>query len=250
MSHLADVPGLAVGNATDLAARTGVTTVFFDAPAVCGVNVAGGAPGTRETDLLRPGNLNPGVDAVCLCGGSAFGLAAADGVQRKLHDIGRGFEVGPHKVPIVPAAVIFDLTAPPIDYRALGRQSMEAALAGSDRRIGTVGAGTNANTAGLKGGLGSASERVENATVGALVVVNAVGTATAADGPWFRAAPFERNDEFGGLTPPPTADFAGLRTKVGASAGSNTVIAIIATDAILTTAEAERLARSAHDGIT
>jgi len=249
MSHICDVPGLSVGHATDHAARSGVTTILFEAAAVCGVSVTGGAPGTRDTDVLRPGGLNPRVEAVCLSGGSAFGIGSADGVQRALHRHGRGFELGPHRVPIVPGAVVFDLSGPLPDYAALGAESVERALAGSDRGLGTLGAGTGATTAQLKGGIGSAAERVGDCVVGALAVVNAVGSVVAANGPWFRAAPFERDGEFGGLHAPPEADFASIVTKLGAALGNNTIIGIVVTDRTLSVAAANRLAQSAHDGI-
>jgi L-aminopeptidase/D-esterase-like protein len=150
----------------------------------------------------------------------------------------------------VPGAIIFDLQGERPDYRALGEQAVAAALDGpADRTLGTIGAGAGATTANLKGGLGAASARVGSATVGAIVVVNAVGAATAANGPWFRAAPFERYNEFGGLTPPPEADFASVRTKLSAAAGASTVIGLLATDAALDRAQARRLAVTAHDGI-
>ena len=250
MSHLGDVPGLSIGHAASAGARTGVTAIVFDEPAVCGVSVTGGAPGTRETDALRPGGLNPRIEAVSLSGGSAFGIGAGDGVQRVMHRAGRGFAVGPHRVPIVPGAVVFDLTAPPADFAALGAEAAERALAGTDLRLGTVGAGTGATTAGLKGGIGSAAERVGDALVGALAVVNAVGSVVAANGPWFRAAPFERNGELSNLGAPPEADFATVDTKLGAVLGGNTIIGIVATDRTLSVAAANRLALSAHDGIT
>ncbi|WP_420393287.1 P1 family peptidase [Acuticoccus sp.] len=249
MSHILDVPGVLLGHATDEDARTGTTTVIFDGPAVAGVAVRGGAPGTRETDLLDPGALGPPVDAICLSGGSAFGLAAADGAQRALAERGRGFAVGPHRVPIVPGAIVFDLSGPPADHRALGAASVAAAFGAADRREGTVGAGTNATTADLKGGFGSASARVGPWCVGAAVVVNAVGAVTASNGPWFRARPFEVDDEFGGLDAPPSADLRSVRTKLGATIGASTVIAVVATDAELTRGEATRLASVAHDGI-
>ncbi|GAB5377055.1 MAG: P1 family peptidase [Acuticoccus sp.] len=249
MSHLCDVPGLSVGHASDAAARTGVTTIVFDEQAVCGVSVTGGAPGTRETDVLKPGGLNPRIDAVCLSGGSAFGIGSGDGVQRALHAHGRGFALGPHRIPIVPGAVVFDLTAPPANFAALGAESVERALAGSDRGLGTIGAGTGATTAQLKGGIGAAYERVGDVVVGALAVVNAVGSVVAANGPWFRAHPFERDGEFGGLYPPPHADFATIETKLAAALGTNTIIGIVATDRTLSPAAANRLAASAHDGI-
>jgi L-aminopeptidase/D-esterase-like protein len=250
VSHIADVPGVHVGNATDVDRGTGVTTVVFDTPATCGVATHGGAPGTRETDLLAPENLVDGVDAICLSGGSAFGLAAADGVTMALAAVGRGFPVGAHRVPIVPGAIIFDLAGERPDYRLLGEASAAAALQGrGSREIGTVGAGTGAHTARLKGGLGSASARVGDFTVGAIAVANAVGSATAANAPFFRAAPFEDGAEFGGLGAPPSADFASLVVKARIAPGESTTIAVVATDAAITKAEAKRLAIAAHDGI-
>ena len=249
LNHILDVPGLSVGNASDPRARSGSTVVVFDVPATVGVAVHGGAPGTRETDALSPTGLGPPVDAVVLTGGSAFGLAAADGAMLSLARRGRGFAVGPHRVPIVPAAVVFDLTGPRADYRALGEAAVEAAFAAPDASLGTVGAGTNAMTAGLKGGLGSASTRIGDVTVGALVVANAIGSVTAADGPWFRATPFEVDGEFGGLAWPPHADFASVRSKHSANLRGNTVIALVATDAVLGRGDATHVARIAHDGI-
>jgi len=175
VNHIADVPGLRVGHASDHAARTGSTVVVFDEPAVCAVDVRGGAPGTRETDALRPGGLSPPVDAVCLSGGSAFGLAAGDGAQRALLARGRGFSVREQRIPIVPAAILFDLEGPPADFAAFGAAAVEAAFVGSDTALGTIGAGVNATTAGLKGGIGAALEILPGAAVGALVAVNAVG---------------------------------------------------------------------------
>jgi L-aminopeptidase/D-esterase-like protein len=254
VSHILDVAGLAIGHAADAARRTGATTVVFARAAPCAVAVHGGAPGTRETELLAPENLVGGVDAVSLSGGSAFGLAAADGVMAALLSRGRGFAVGSHKVPIVPGAIVFDLSGPPADYRALGERSAAAALDAlgggpGDRAIGTIGAGTGATTARLKGGLGSAAMRVGPFTVGALVVVNAIGSPTAADAPYFRAAPFEEGAEFGGLGAPADADWRTVETKRRAEAAGNTTIGIVATDATLTKAEAKRLAVAAHDGI-
>lgn len=248
MSHILDVPGLAVGHAGDGA--TGVTTLVAETPAVAAIAVHGGAPGTRESDALRPSGLGPPVDAVVLAGGSAFGLAAADGVQRALAERGRGFAVRGHRVPIVPAAIIFDLTGPPPDFATLGRASVAAAEGPPDRREGTLGAGAGATTARLKGGVGAASEAVPGGMVGALAVVNAVGSPVAANGPWFRAGPFERGAEFGGLGPAPAdADWRTPLSKLGPRAGENTLIAVVATDLALSRSEAHHLAVTAHDGI-
>lgn len=201
---ITDVSGVRVGQAEDLALGSGVTAIVFDRPAVASVDVRGGAPGTRETDLLQPERLVEAVDAIVLSGGSAFGLDAAAGAMACLAEAGRGFAVGPMRVPIVPAAILFDLLNggdkawgryPP--YRDLGFEATRAA--GADFALGTAGAGTGATTATWKGGLGSASARAGGFTVGAIVAVNALGSATVADGPHFWAAPWEQADEFGGL---------------------------------------------------
>lgn len=257
-NRITDVAGLKVGNATDHDLRSGVTVVFCEEPATAAVQVLGGAPGTRETDLLEPHNTVETVDALVLSGGSAFGLDAASGVQAGLREMGRGFAVGPHRVPIVPAAILFDLMNggnkdwglyPP--YRELGYAAL--ARAAADFETGSVGAGTGALTASFKGGLGSASAVVERGfTIGALVAVNALGSATVGDTRHFWAAPFEEDDEFGGLGLPHPfpADARTPRTKLTRrpTGTENTTIAVIATDAVLTKAEAKRLAIAAHDG--
>ncbi len=255
---ITDVAGLKVGNATDHALKSGVTVVFCGEPATAAVQVLGGAPGTRETDLLEPHNTVQTVDALVLSGGSAFGLDAATGVQAGLREMGRGFAVGPHRVPIVPAAILFDLMnggdkdwARYSPYRELGFAALKNA--GADFETGSVGAGTGALTATFKGGLGSASTVLaEGFTVGVLVAVNALGSATVGDSRHFWAAPFEENNEFGGLgLPTPFPSEARLpRTKLSArpTAMENTTIAVIATDAVLSKAEAKRLAIAAHDG--
>lgn len=249
---ITDVPGLTVGNARDDRLKSGVTVVLGDQPMVTGVHVMGGAPGTRETDLLAPDKMVQAVDALVLSGGSAFGLAAAQGVQDGLRAMGRGFAVGPVRVPIVPAAILFDLINGGAKdwgenpYPALGH----AALAACGRRfdIGTQGAGTGATVAGLKGGLGSASVVLPNGvTVGALVAVNAVGSVTVGDSPHFWAAPFEMDDEFGGLGV--AQQFPPLFPAPIKRLGEATTIAIIATDAMLDKPQATRLATAAHDGI-
>lgn len=259
-NRITDVAGLMVGNATDHALRSGVTVVLCEEPAIAAVQVLGGAPGTRETDLLEPHNTVQTVDAVALSGGSAFGLDAASGVQAGLREAGRGFAVGPHRIPIVPAAILFDLMNggdkdwgryPP--YRELGYAALAAAA--EEFETGSAGAGTGALTATFKGGLGSASSVLDSGfTVGALVAVNALGSATVGDSRHFWAAPFEEDGEFGGLgLPAPFPPEARLpRTKMShnPTGTENTTIAVIATDAILTKAEAKRLAIAAHDGFT
>ncbi|EKF19680.1 P1 family peptidase [Nitratireductor pacificus] len=253
---ITDVAGLTVGNHSDATVKSGVTAVLCDRPAVAGVQVLGGAPGTRETDLLEPHNLVEAVDAITLSGGSAFGLDAAAGVQAALREMGRGFEILGFRVPIVPAAILFDLPNggdkdwgrfPP--YRDYGFAA--AMAADEDFALGSTGAGTGASTVGLKGGLGSASTLLDNGvTVGALVAVNAVGSTTIGGTPHFWAAPYEIGDEFGGLgLPHPMPDDArAVTTKMRAAAGSNTTIGVIATDARLDKAAAKRLAIAAHDG--
>jgi D-aminopeptidase len=249
---ITDVSGLRVGNAHDAALRSGVTVLTADRPFVAAVHVMGGAPGTRETDLLAPDSLVERVDALFLSGGSAFGLDAGAGVMAGLRDMGRGFPVGPVQVPVVPGAILFDLlnggdkTWDDSPYPALGRKALGAAA--GDFALGTAGAGFGAMTGALKGGLGSASVVLPSGiTVGALVAVNALGSATVGDGPQFWAAPWEEGAEFGGLGPAPMLpQDAPLPTK---RLGEATTIAIVATDALLTKAQTRRLAVAAHDGM-
>ena len=254
---ITDVAGLRVGNAEDHRLKSGVTVVLCDDPAVAGVQVLGGSPGTRETDLLEPHNSVEIVNAITLSGGSSFGLDAASGVQAALRENGIGFEVGGFRVPIVPAAILFDLRNggdkdwdryPP--YRELGYDAARAAS--QNFEIGTAGAGTGALSAGLKGGLGSASTILPSGiTIGALAAVNAIGSVTLGRSRHFWAAPFEIGDEFGGLgyPSPIPADVRRILLKFrDRSVGGNTTIAVIATDAVLTKPAAKRLAIAAHDG--
>ena len=252
---LTDVPGLKVGNAADAALASGVTTIVFDEPAVASGDVRGGAPGTRETDLLRPDETIERIDAIVLSGGSGFGLDAPGGAQAWLREHGRGFALGPVVVPIVPGAILFDLTNggnkdwgrfPP--YRDLGYAA--TANAGREFALGTAGAGHGAKTVNLKGGLGSASATTrDGATVGAIAAVNALGSVTVGDTAHFWAAPFEQDGEFGGrgLPSPFPRDALAIRVKGGMR--ENTTIALVATDASLTKAQAHRLAMVAHDGL-
>jgi L-aminopeptidase/D-esterase-like protein len=251
---ITDVAGLRVGHADDHRLASGSTVIVFDEPAVAGVDVRGGGPGSRETELLDPAMTVERIDAIALSGGSAFGLDAASGVQARLREQGRGFAVAGTVVPIVPGAVLFDLGsggdknwgrfAP---YRDLGYAATAAASA--DFALGSVGAGLGATTVNLKGGLGSASVISRGGhTVGAVVAVNAVGSVTIGASPSFWAAPFEVEREFGGRgwPSPMPADALALRTKGGPLAG--TTIALVATDATLTKAQAKRLAVMAQDG--
>ena len=249
---ITDIPGLRVGNAEDANLRSGVTVLTADRPFVASVHVMGGSPGTRETDLLAPDRMVEQVDAIFLSGGSAFGLDAGQGVIQGLRAAGRGFAVGPVQVPIVPGAIVFDLLNggdkdwAESPYPALGRRAFDAAA--PDFSLGTAGAGYGAMTGTLKGGLGSASCVLPSGlTVGALVVVNALGQATVGETPQFWAAPWEEGQEFGGIGPAPMIPLdAPLPRK---RLGEATTIAVVATDAALTKAQAQRMAVAAHDGM-
>lgn len=255
---ITDVAGLLVGNAEDHRIKTGSTVLIGDKPFRASVDVMGGSPGTRETDLLSPDKAVELVDALVLSGGSAFGLDAASGVSDGLRAAGRGFPVGNVTVPIVPAAILFDLlnggdkgwTDNP--YRGLGLEALRSAA--SDFATGTAGCGVGATTAGLKGGLGSSSIVLPTGhTVGALVGANPTGGVIAGPHGQFWAAPFEMEGEFGGLGPyagvVPFAE-SGKTKREYVSATTNTTIAIVATDADLTKAQLKRLAVAAQDGIT
>lgn len=253
---LSDIAGIRIGHAGEERLKSGTTVVVLDAPATASVAILGGAPGTRETDLLAPENTVAVVDALVLSGGSAFGLDAASGVQAWLAERGRGFAVGDVRVPIVPAAILFDLANggakdwgryPP--YREFGYTAARSATA--DFAIGTAGAGIGCTTATAKGGIGSASTVLSNGTtVAALVAVNAVGSATIGASRHFWAAPFELEGEFGGfgLPHPLPGDATAPRTKLDARVGANTTIGIVATDAVLDKAAAKRLAIAGQDG--
>ena len=256
---IGDVPGVRVGHYTDHAALTGCTVVLTEGGAATAVDVRGAAPGTRETALLAPGRTVDRTHAILLTGGSAFGLAAADGVMRWLHERGIGFPIIAGPVPIVPAAVLYDLAfgAPLSPDAAAGRAACDAAYAAGDAPLaqGNVGAGTGATVGKLrgavdatKGGLGSASVRLSlgalgTVTVGALVAVNAFGDvrdpATGAIVAGARAEPGRWLDTAAALAAgfPPPAE----------AAGTNTTLAVIATDAPLDGSSASRLAQNAHD---
>ncbi|MEL6419088.1 MAG: P1 family peptidase [Pseudomonadota bacterium] len=253
---ITDVPGVRVGNAQDEVLKSGVTVLTSDAPFTASVAVMGGAPGTRETDLLQPDKSVAQIDAIVLSGGSAFGLDACSGVVDVLQQRARGFRVGPAIVPLVPGAIIFDLLSggdkgwSENPYRQLGQSALEAAS--KDFILGSVGGGTGAMTAMLKGGLGSASLTVDGDTVGALVLANPTGGVTTPGERHFWAAPFEIDGEFGGLGTDPRAGLGlGLESRKATAMmeGANTTIAIVATDAPLTKAQCQRMAWAAHDGI-
>jgi L-aminopeptidase/D-esterase-like protein len=255
---ITDIDGLKVGNAQDHALKSGVTVLYCEAPFVASAHIMGGAPGTVDTELLNPDQTVPVIDAIVLAGGSAFGLDAAGGVRDGLAGPMRGYHMGGTRIPIVSGAILFDLNAggdkdwgARSPYYDLGRQALEAVSMEFD--LGSAGAGTGALLANLKGGLGSASCVLANGTiVGALVAVNSVGQVTLGDSCNFWAAPFEIGDEFGGLGWPAKflPEATRVRTKMDALADrANTAIAVVATDAALTKAQAKRLAIMAHDGV-
>jgi L-aminopeptidase/D-esterase-like protein len=237
---LRDVPGIGVGHATDAEGMTGCTVVLCEGGAVAGVDVRGSAPGTRETDLLRPTALVERVNAVCLAGGSAFGLAAADGVMRWLAERGAGYDTGVRPVPIVPAAILFDLGVGSADASPGpddGYAAADAASRNEGPLEGRVGAGTGATVgklAGMEhavpGGVGSAGmELPGGGMLAALVVNNALGNVIDRHGEVLAGAPVEPDE-------------------VQASVG-NTVLVVVATDLVLDRAECRKLAELAHDGL-
>jgi L-aminopeptidase/D-esterase-like protein len=247
---LTDVEGLLVGNHTDLEALSGVTVVICSEGAVAGVDVRGSAPGTRETDLLRPENLVEKVQAVVLSGGSVYGLAASDGVVRWLSERGFGFPVdGSHVAPIVPAAVLFDLGRgksfiPPIS----SEWGKKACLAAGSEALpqGCVGAGTGALSGAIKGGLGTASVKMASGiTVAALMAVNSLGSVIDPDTgqPWEirleLVGEFAEQGKRSVLVPKPS--------KIAPA--QNTTIGLVATDAALSKVQAQKVAQMAHDGM-
>lgn len=251
---LTDVAGLRVGHDTDPRRPTGCTVVRCESGAICGVDVRGAAPGTRETDLLRPDNLVEQVHAVLLTGGSAFGLDAAGGVMRWLDEHGFGLPVRDARVPIVPAAVLFDLWVGDGRIRpddAAGYRACAAASAAAPEQ-GNVGAGAGATVGKLfgieramKGGIGTASIKVGAVTVAALIAVNPTGDVIdPANG---RVIAGTRGDD--GLPRSATAAMLGGELPPRAITGMATTIGVVATDATLTKAQANKLATMAHDGL-
>jgi L-aminopeptidase/D-esterase-like protein len=256
---ITDVTGIRVGQADDLTARSGVTVVLPDAPARAVVDIRGGAPGTRETDALDPASLGVKVDAIVLSGGSAFGLDAASGVMAWLSANGRGFQLRPRtpRIPIVPAAILYDLanggkfSSEANPYANLGRLAVASAAA--DFALGNAGAGFGAIAGAYKGGVGSASAVIDDAiAVGALAAVNSVGSPLIPGTDVFWAFPFEQDNEFGGRRL--RKNLPGLDLDLPQDAkgvvrtGMNTTIAVVATDADISSAELQRVAIMAADG--
>jgi L-aminopeptidase/D-esterase-like protein len=257
MSAITDVAGILVGQHEHLDPdvtigngwATGTTVVLTPPGTVGAVDVCGGAPGTRETDLLDPMNSVCHVDAVVLSGGSAFGLAAADGVMTYLEEQNRGVSMEGGVVPIVPSAVIFDLPVGGWQCRPTAEFGYAAAAAaGVDVALGTVGAGTGARVGVLKGGVGTASIMLESGvTVGAIVVVNAAGDVvdTNTGLPWLAY----QIEEFG-LVRPPAAQITAYAARHAEFSPLNTTIAVVATDAVLSPAGCRRVAVAAHSGLS
>jgi L-aminopeptidase/D-esterase-like protein len=261
---ITDVDGIRVGNAEDADVWTGVTVVLPEEPAVAAVDVRGGAPGTRETDALGPTCLVDRVHAVVLSGGSAYGLDAAGAVAAELGARGIGFAIDTARVPIVPCAILFDLlnggdkvwgAVPP--YRDLARAALAAAEAVGGAgafALGNTGAGAGAKAGRLKGGLGSVSSvRDDGLQIGALIAVNPLGSAVMPGSGCFWAWPFEQEGEFGGQAPPARgisldADIESV-LPTAARPGANTTIGVVATNAVLSKIEAQRLAIMAQDGL-
>ncbi len=269
-NDITDVMGISVGNAQDPNIETGVSVVFPEKPWICAVDVRGGGPGTRETDLLDPSNLVQTVDAVVLAGGSSYGLGAADSVAAMLGAQGRGFSLVPLPEipvsPIVPAAILYDLANggvknwgdnPP--YQQLGRAALKGATISGSLAQGRVGAGYGARAGIEQGGLGSVSvvDR-DGLTVGALMAVNSFGSVRMPESDAFWAWPYEMNAEFGGVRP--DSDYQGAAgfpndTKLGPLAKAvdigreNTTIGVVAISMPLTQSEARRVAIMAQDGL-
>lgn len=252
-NRLTDVAGITVGHFSDTDLMTGVTVVLAEEGAIGGVDVRGGAPGTRETDLLNPVNLVDRVHAVALCGNSAFGLNAVGGVMRFLEERGVGFPVGDGRVvPLVPAAVLFDLgrgqkeghVSEAFGYKACQRATTDSVTQGN------VGAGTGAVAGGLKGGIGTASETLgDGITVGGLVAVNSFGSPVDHQTGRFYAGYLERDGEFGNLKPDPSRPRNVASAAYRGKPGGHTTLAVVATDAVLTKTQATRVAQMAQDGL-
>jgi L-aminopeptidase/D-esterase-like protein len=256
---ITDVDGILVGHAEDHQVRSGVTVVYPVARCPAAADVRGGAPGTLNIQAMDATSLRNEVDAVVLSGGSMYGLDAAGGVVAVLGTRGRGIAFGGAVVPVVPAAILFDLMnggdkgwgrQPP--YSALGRAALDAV--GPDFPLGNVGAGLGARANALKGGLGSASTvTADGLQIGALVAVNSFGSVVMPGTDRFWAWPLEMEDEFGGLGPPP-ADWRGeaempLPPNYAVNPMANTTIAVVAVNAALAQGELQRLAMMAQDGL-
>lgn len=256
LNLITDLDGIRVGNVHDANVLSGVTAIVFDRSNTASVSIRGGAPGTRDTELLQPEKTAQGIDAVLLSGGSLFGLDAAGGAVNCLREAGRGIEIGGIKIPIAVQAITFDLLNggdkqwgqnPP--YWQMGWDAVENAKA-DPFELGSIGGGFGTTTATLKGGLGSASATTATGIkVGAIAVVNSVGTATIGSGPHFWAGPYEHDNEFGGLGSPAQLPPDALSLRIKGGAPPSTTIGLVVTNATLTKTETQRLAIMADDGL-
>ena len=253
LNAITDVRGITVGHFTDSDLMTGVTVILAQDGAVGGVDVRGGAPGTRETDLLSPITLVEKVHAVTIGGNSGFGLNAVGGVMRFLVERGTGFSVGDDRVvPIVPAAVLFDLGRGKKEGHISEVFGYEACTRASKGRVrqGNVGAGTGAVAGGLKGGIGTASETLEGGIiVGGLVAVNSFGSPVDPETGRFYARHLEKAREFDNLRPDSPLPRESSTSNPRGKPGQHTTIAVVATDAALTKAQSTKMAQMAHDGL-
>ena len=252
---ITDIDKIFVGNSQNNLCKTGVTIIHLKEPSIAGYHIMGGAPGTRETDLLSPDKLVQKIDSIVFSGGSVFGLEAASGVCDELKKIKRGFKIRDFSIPIVPSAIIYDLENGGEKkfeknfYYDLGVEAFKNIS--KNVSLGNFGAGKGANTQNLKGGLGSASLEVENFTVGALSIVNSYGSTNINNSKFFWASPFEIESEFGnlGLPKDKIKNNFFFKTNSLKNKRESTTLAVVATDAKLTQSEATRVSIIAHDGI-
>lgn len=253
LNSICDVPGIGVGQSEDPALLTGVSVIVPERPVICAVDHRGGGIGSRDTVVTMPGSTVETVHAICLSGGSAYGLDAAGGVMHALRSRGRGFAIGREVVPIVPTAIVFDLlTGAPKEWDhppwwRLGLEAFEAA--GTDIRLGNTGAGIGATAGAIKGGTGTASYRADGVTIGALAIVNPAGSVLVPGTRTFWGWMFEEDGELGAQQPPARPDHLHETPATPHAAGANTTLAVVATDAALSREQALRLAIMAQDGL-
>lgn len=252
LNSLCDVPGIRLGHAHDLGARTGCTVILPEQPAVAGVDVRGSAPGTREVELLYPVRLISSIHGILLAGGSAFGLDAAGGVQKYLEERGIGFDTGVAKVPLVPTAVIFDLQVGDPKIRPTAEMAYRACLEAStsEARQGLVGAGCGATVGKIRGtqfsmsgGLGMASWQNDNLVIGALAVVNALGDIVDPTGTIMAGARGDRGEWLN------TQGFLKQNATRPLRYWGNTTLAVVATNAAFNKESVTKIAQVAQDGL-